>query len=147
MTSKASMFESRYEEMILQNQSNFLSEGDSIVDIVFLNNTILNDPKVQRLGIALNQTFEIQPRAIFTTKGVDNLDDFGIVESSSKAVGLIDIGILHAYAKMVNPKYAVFICEKSFSKELSYLLTDPVIAPKLLNYGQNRSIQFLDHKS
>lgn len=146
MTSKVSNYQSRYESLILRSQEDFLDGKDRIVEIVFLTNTIFNDPRARQLGLPITQVFEIQPKAIFTTKSSTGDLDFGILELSTKAAGLVDIGILHAHAKIVDAKYAVLICEKSFSKELSYLLTDPKIGPRLLNYGVGKTIKFLDSR-
>ena len=45
---------------------------------------------------------------------------------------------------MVKPKYALLLCENSYSKELTYLLTDPKIGPRLLEFTQGNKILLLD---
>ena len=127
------------------NSKLFLSAGDEILDVVLLTNTILNDPQTSRLGLKLDHKFEIQPKAIFTTTNKDNSKGFGIIEISSTAIGLKDVGILHTYAKMVSPKYALLLCEKSYSKELTYLLTDPRIAPRLLRFEGEKELKLIDY--
>jgi hypothetical protein len=47
---------------------------------------------------------------------------------------------------MVEPKYALLLCEKSYSKELTYLLTDPKIEPRLMKYAVGRNLHLLDFK-
>jgi hypothetical protein len=73
-----------------------------------------------------------------------SIRNLGIMEISTSAIGLKDVGILHTYAKMVEPKYALLLCEKSYSKELTYLLTDPKIQPRLMKYTEERSLHLLD---
>ena len=123
---------------------NFLEPKDKIEAVRYLNNTIRNDPKASGLGITFDHKFEIQPKAIFVT--IDDLGNrnLGIVEISTNVIGLKDVGILHAYAKMVEPKYALLLCEKSYSKELTYLLTDPRIGPRLMEYAGGRHLQLME---
>jgi hypothetical protein len=122
----------------------FLDPKDKIEFLVYLTNTIKNDPNTSGLGIAFDHKFEIQPKAFFVTTDTQGNKNFGIVEISTSAIGLKDVGILHTYAKMVEPKYALLLCEKSFSKELTYLLTDPNIYPRLMEYASGRKLTLLD---
>lgn len=135
------------EELLLwltANAEQFLDPKDRIDEVVYLSNTIKNDPNASGLGINIDHKFEIQPKAIFTTSDNQGNKNFGIIEISTSAIGLKDVGILHTYAKMVEPKYALLLCEKSYSKELTYLLTDPKIYPRLMEYAGNRKLQLLD---
>ena len=126
------------------NSDKFLESKDKIESALYLNNTIRNDQNASALGITFDNKFEIQPKAIFVV--VDELGNrsIGIIEISSTAIGLKDIGIIHAYAKMIEPKYALLLCEKSYSKELTYLLTDPQIGPRLMEYAKDRNLKLLD---
>ena len=126
------------------NISHFLDPKESIEAVVHLNNTIRNDSNAAELGISFDHRFEIQPKAIFITIDDNGNRNLGIIEISTSVLGLKDIGILHSYAKMVDPKYALLLCEKSYSKELTYLLTDPNIGPRLMKYADGRSLHLLD---
>ena len=125
-------------------ERDFLEPKDRIEVVRHLNNTIRNDPSASGLGITFDHRFEIQPKAIFVTIDDRGNRNLGIVEISTNAIGLKDVGILHAFAKMVEPKYALLLCEKSYSKELTYLLTDPNIGPRLLEYSGGRNLHLMD---
>lgn len=131
-------------EWLKSNSSSFLELNDKIEKVVILNNTIKNDPNALELGLTFDSKYEIQPKAIFTTIDKKGKINLGIIEISSSAIGLKDIGVLHTYAKMVKPKYALLLCENSYSKELTYLLTDPKIGPRLLEFTQGNKIFLLD---
>jgi hypothetical protein len=138
---------SKHKELIQWLNSNaqaFLDPTDKIEKVVFLTNTIKNDLNVSGLGITLDHRYEIQPKAVFITLNAEGGRNLGIIEISSTAIGLKDIGVLHAYAKMVVPKYALLLCEKSFSKELTYLLTNPKIGPRLMEYATGKKLQLID---
>jgi hypothetical protein len=126
------------------NSQAFLDPMDKIEKVIFLKGTIKNDLRVSGFGITLDHRYEIQPKAVFITSNDEGDRNLGIVEISSTAVGLKDIGVLHAYAKMVVPKYALLLCENSFSKELTYLLTNPIIGPRLLEYAASKQLQLMD---
>ena len=131
-------------EWLNLNAQTFLDPTDKIEKVVFLTNTIKNDLNVSGLGITLDHRYEIQPKAVFVTLNDEGGRNLGIIEISSTAIGLKDIGVLHAYAKMVVPKYALLLCEKSFSKELTYLLTNPRIGPRLMEYAMGKNLQLMD---
>lgn len=131
-------------EWLTLNAKEFLGTSEAIEKVVYLSNTIKNDPNALSLGISFDHRFEIQPKAIFTTSDGSGNIEFGIIEISTTAIGLKDVAILHTYAKMVQPKYALLLCEKSYSKELTYLLTDPKIQPRLMEYASGRYLQLLD---
>jgi hypothetical protein len=138
---------SKDEELLAWLKSNskkFLDPTDKIMSVVYLNNTIRNDPNVTSLGMSFDHKFEIQPKAIFTILDSQGKKRLGIIEISTSAAGLKDVGILHAYAKMVEPKYALLLCHNSYSKELVYLLTDPKIGPRLMEYAGGRNLKLLD---
>jgi len=128
------------------NANEFLDPKDKIETVIYLNNTINNDPNALRLGITFDHRYEIQPKAIFVAIDINGMRNLGIIEISTSAIGLKDVGILHTYAKMVEPKYALLLCEKSYSKELTYLLTDPKIEPRLMKYAVGRNLHLLDFK-
>ena len=128
------------------NANEFLEPKDKIETVIYLNNTINNDPNALRLGITFDHRHEIQPKAIFVAIDIKGMRNLGIIEISTSAIGLKDVGILHTYAKMVEPKYALLLCEKSYSKELTYLLTDPKIEPRLMKYADGRNLHLLDFK-
>lgn len=129
---------------LTNNAEDFLGPTEKIEKVVYLNNTIKNDPSASSLGISFDHRYEIQPKAIFTTSDKTGNIEFGIIEISNSAIGLKDVGILHTYAKMVEPKYALLLCEKSYSKELTYLLTDPEIQPRLMEYANGKFLLLLD---
>lgn len=131
-------------EWLNSNASKFLDSKDKIESVVYLKNTIKNDLNALCLGITFDNRYEIQPKAIFVTIDTQGIRNLGIMEISASAIGLKDVGILHTYAKMVEPKYALLLCEKSYSKELTYLLTDPKIQPRLMKYTEERSLYLLD---
>jgi len=147
MTSKTLTIEE--DELLVWLNSNadkFLDAKDKIEAVVYLNNTIMNDSNALLLGIAFDHRYEIQPKAIFVAIDIQGNRNLGIIEISTTAIGLKDVGILHTYARMVEPKYALLLCEKSYSKELTYLLTDPKIEPRLMEYTAGRHLQLLDFK-
>jgi hypothetical protein len=133
-------------EWLNSNANKFLDPKDKIEAVIYLKNTIKNDPNALRLGITFDHRYEIQPKAIFVSIDIQGIRNLGIIEISTSAIGLKDVGILHTYAKMVEPKYALLLCEKSYSKELTYLLTDPKIEPRLMKYADGRNLQLLDFK-
>ena len=126
------------------NANKFLDPNDKIEKVVILKNTIKNDPNASGLGISFDHKYEIQPKAIFTTSDKSGNLDLGLIEISRTPIGLKDVGILHTYAKMVEPKYALLICENSYSKELTYLLTDPEIAPRLMQFTTTKHLKLID---
>ena len=128
------------------NADKFLDEKDKIEGVVYLNNSINNDPNASSLGITFDHRHEIQPKAVFVATDIKGNRNLGIIEISTSAIGLKDVAILHTYARMVEPKYALLLCEKSYSKELTYLLTDPKIAPRLMKYADGRNLHLLDFK-
>ena len=131
-------------EWLNSNSSKFLELNDNIEKVVILSNTIKNDPNALDLGLSFDNTYETQPKAISMTIDNEGNKNLGIIEISGSAIGLKDIGILHTYAKMVNPKYALLLCENSYSKELTYMLTDPKIGPRLLEFTLGKKIFLLD---
>jgi len=133
-------------EWLKSNANKFLDPKDEIETVIYLNNTINNDPNALRLGVTFDHRYEIQPKAIFVAIDVQGKRNLGIIEISTSTIGLKDIGILYTYAKMAEPKYALLLCEKSYSKELTYLLTDPKIKPRLLEYTTGKKLQLLDFK-
>ena len=133
-------------EWLKSNANKFLDPKDEIETVIYLNNTINNDPNALRLGVTFDHRYEIQPKAIFVAIDIQGMRNLGIIEISTSAIGLKDVGILHTYAKMVEPKYALLLCEKSYSKELTYLLTDPKIEPRLMKYAERRNLHLLDFK-
>ena len=133
-------------EWLNSNADKFLDSKDKIEAVIYLSNTIKNDPNALRLGITYDHRYEIQPKAIFVAIDVQGKRNLGIIEISTSTIGLKDIGILYTYAKMAEPKYALLLCEKSYSKELTYLLTDPKIKPRLLEYTTGKKLQLLDFK-
>ena len=133
-------------EWLKSNANKFLDPKDEIETVIYLNNTINNDPNALRLGVTFDHRYEIQPKAIFVAIDIQGMRNLGIIEISTSAIGLKDVGILHTYAKMVEPKYALLLCEKSYSKELTYLLTDPKIEPRLMKYADRRNLHLLDFK-
>ena len=131
-------------DWLQENASQFLDPLEKIESVVYLKNTIKNDTNASGLGITFDHRYDIQPRAIFTTVNKSGAVNLGIIETSTRAIGLKDIGILHTYAKMIEPKYALLLCENSYSKELTYLLTDPKIEPRLMGYADGRQLKLLD---
>jgi hypothetical protein len=129
----------------LENNSVFsLDASEKIEKVVFLTGTIKSDPRALSMGIEFDHKYEIQPKVVFSLANKSGKKEIGIIEISSSPIGLKDVGILHTYAKIINPKYALLLCQKSFSKELTYLLTDPKIGPRLMVYSQDRTLQLLD---
>ena len=105
-------------EWLNSNANKFLDPKDKIEAVIYLNNTIKNDPNALRLGITFDHRYEIQPKAIFVAIDIQGIRNLGIIEISTNTIGLKDLGILHTYAKMVEPKYALLLCEKSYSRNL-----------------------------
>lgn len=143
-SNEKSLIEEHLYEWLKNNETLFLAPSERIEKVVLLTGTIRSDPRALGMGIELDHKYEIQPKAVFSVLNQRGEKDLGIIEISSTPIGLKDVGILHAYAKMTNPKYAVLLCRKSFSKELTHLLTDPNIAPRLMHYSEGRTLQFLD---
>lgn len=137
--------EIRVKNWLVSKSDELLENDESVEFVAFLKNTIKNDLRASNCGFTFDHKFEIQPKGIFTTKDKKGNLNLGIFEFSSTAIGLKDVGILHTYARMVEPKYAFLLCEKSFSKELTYLLTDPRIAPRLLEYTTGKQLRLLDY--
>ena len=139
-----SLVEVQLREWLESNSSFALDTSERIEKVVFLSSTIRSDPRALTLGIDFDHKYEIQPKAVFSVLSESGTKDLGIIEISTSPIGLKDVGILHTYAKMANPKYALLLCQKSFSKELTYLLTDPDIAPRLMSYSEGRKLQLID---
>ena len=145
MTSnEKSLIEEQLKEWLENNSSFTLDSSERIDKVVFLTGTIRTDPQALTMGVDFDHKYEIQPKAVFSVSNEDGKKDIGIIEISSSPIGLKDVGILHTYAKMINPKFALLLCQKSFSKELTYLLTDPNIGPRLMVYAEGRKLQLLD---
>jgi hypothetical protein len=143
-SSSPSLIEQELKKWLESNPAINFEDSDKIDKVVFLTGTIKSDPRASVLGVAFDHKYEIQPKAVFSVVEKSGKTEVGIIEISTSAVGLKDVGILHTYAKMINPKYALLLCEKSFSKELTYLLTDPKIGPRLMQYSVGRELQLLD---
>ena len=143
-SSKPSLIEEELKKWLESNPAINFEDSDKIDKVVFLTGTIKSDPRASALGVAFDHKYEIQPKAVFSVVEKSGKTEVGIIEISTSAIGLKDVGILHTYAKMINPKYALLLCEKSFSKELTYLLTDPKIGPRLMEYSAGRNLQLLD---
>jgi hypothetical protein len=145
MTSNnSSLIEAELVKWLENSHTVNFEDTDKIDKVVLLSSTIKNDPRASVLGVTFDHRYEIQPKAIFSVTNKSGNKEVGIIEISSSAIGLKDVGVLHTFAKMINPKYALLLCEKSFSKELTYLLTDPKIGPRLLGYAKGRQLQLLD---
>jgi hypothetical protein len=143
-SSSPSLIEEELKSWLENNPTVNFEDAGKIEKVVFLSNTIKNDPRASVLGVTFDHKYEIQPKAIFSITNKHGEKDLGIIEISTSAIGLKDVGVLHTYAKIINPKYALLLCEKSFSKELTYLLTDPKIGPRLMQYSAGRALQLLD---
>jgi hypothetical protein len=143
-SSKPSLIEEELKGWLESSPSIKFEDSDKIDKVVFLTGTMKSDPRGSVLGVAFDHKYEIQPKAVFSVVEKSGKIEVGIIEISTSAIGLKDVGILHTYAKMINPKYALLLCEKSFSKELTYLLTDPKIGPRLMEYSAGRNLQLLD---
>jgi hypothetical protein len=143
-SNKTSLREEELKKWLESNPAINFEDSDKIDKVVFLTGTIKSDPRASVLGVAFDHKYEIQPKAVFSVIEKSGKTEVGIIEISTSAIGLKDVGILHTYAKMINPKYALLLCEKSFSKELTYLLTDPKIGPRLMEYSAGRELQLLD---
>lgn len=143
-SNEKSLIEGHLFEWLKKNEKLVLEPTERIENVVLLTGTIRSDPRASAMGIKLDHKYEIQPKAVFSVLNQSGEKDFGIIEISSTPIGLKDVGILHAYAIMTNPKYALLLCRKSFSKELTHLLTDPNIAPRLMLYSEGRTLQLLD---
>jgi hypothetical protein len=144
LSSKPSLIEEELKKWLESNPAINFEGSDKIDKVVFLTSTIKSDPRASVLGVAFDHKYEIQPKAVFSIIEKSGKKEVGIIEISTSAIGLKDVGILHTYAKMINPKYALLLCDKSFSKELTYLLTDPKIGPRLMEYSVGRKLQLLD---
>jgi hypothetical protein len=143
-SSEPSLIEEELKKWLESNPAIKFEDSDKMDKVVFLTGTINSDPRASILGVAFDHKYEIQPKAVFSVVEKSGKTEVGIIEISTSAIGLKDVGILHTYAKMINPKYALLLCEKSFSKELTYLLTDPKIGPRLMQYSTGRELQLLD---
>ena len=139
-----SLIEEELKKWLESNPAIYFEDSDKVDKVVFLSSTIKSDPRTSAIGFAFDHKYEIQPKAIFSVVEKSGKSEIGIIEIATSAIGLKDVGILHTYAKMINPKYALLLCEKSFSKELTYLLTDPKIGPRLMEYSAGRNLQLLD---
>jgi hypothetical protein len=143
-SNRPSLIEEELKKWLEKNQAINFEDSDKIESVVFLSATIKTDPRAFVLGIEFDHKYEIQPKAVFSVVDKSGNKALGIIEISTSAIGLKDVGVLHTYAKMINPKHALLLCQKSFSKELTYLLTDPRIGPRLLEYSAGRNLQLLD---
>jgi hypothetical protein len=143
-SNRPSLIEEELKKWLEKNQAINFEDSDKIESVVFLSTTIKTDPRAFVLGIEFDHKYEIQPKAVFSVVDKSGNKALGIIEISTSAIGLKDVGVLHTYAKMINPKHALLLCQKSFSKELTYLLTDPKIGPRLLEYSAGRNLQLLD---
>ena len=143
-SNKPSIIEEEIKKWLEGNPAINFEDSDKVDKVVFLSNTIKSDPRTSAISVDFDHKYEIQPKAVFSVVEKSGKSEIGIIEISTSAIGLKDVGILHTYAKMINPKYALLLCEKSFSRELTYLLTDPKIGPRLMEYSPGRNLQLLD---
>lgn len=58
-----------------------------------------------------------------------------IVNCSKHTLGLTELGLLHVYAKIAKPLFALQLVPTGLSRDLYSLLLDPDIADRLLEYG------------
>jgi hypothetical protein len=145
-SNEKSLIEEELKGWLESNPAFSLDGSEKIEKVVFLTSTIRSDPRALTMGVDFDHKYEIQPKAIFSVSDKNGKKDIGIIEISSSPIGLKDVGILHTYAKIINPRYALLLCQKSLSKELTSLLTDPRIGPRLMIYSQGRELQLLDFK-
>ena len=142
MTSKSQV--SLIEEFLTNNGKDFLIPGDAITHIFSPTTTIYQDPRSINLNIPITTRYEIQPKVVFSVKSKGGAHHLGIVEISTTALGLKLIGAMQINARLVNPRYALILMTKSISKELSHLIADPRIGPRLLNYGKGQKISLIN---
>jgi hypothetical protein len=131
-------------ESLQQHLSTFHKGNARLDKLLELRTTIRDDPRISAEGLDTSTRFDFQPKAVFFTKEAGDLKKFGIIEYSITALGLKDIGVMQAYARLSNPDYAFILCKKSISKELAYLLANPVTGPRLLRFHGDKSIELLD---
>lgn len=131
-------------ESLQKHLSSFYKKEARLDKLLELKTTIRDDQRISAEGLDTSTRFDFQPKAVFFTKESGDIKKFGIVEYSNTALGLKDIGVMQAYARLSNPDYAIILCKKSISKELAYLLANPVTGTKLLHFSGVKSIEILD---
>jgi hypothetical protein len=109
-----------------------------------MTSTIREDKRVVEEGLVTSTRFDFQPKAVFFTSDSKDNKKFGLLEYSNTALGLKDIGVMQAYARLANPDYAYILCAKSISKELSYVLADPATGANLLRINDTKNISLID---
>jgi hypothetical protein len=127
-----------------QHLDQFHGSGIRLHKILNLQTTIRDDVRISAEGIDTSTRFDFQPKAVFFTEDASGQKKFGILEYSSTSLALKDVGVMQAYARLSNPDYAVVLCKKSISKELAYLLANPVTGESLLRFHPEKSIALID---
>ena len=132
------------EQSLMKHLSAYQDKETKLVKLFEMKTTIRHDKRVSDEGLDTATRFDFQPKAVFFTKDSTGEKKFGILEYSSSALSLKDVGVMQAYARLSNPHYAFSLCSKSVSKELAYILADPVTGYNLMNYKQGQSISLVD---
>ena len=115
-----------------------------MLEVGILSTELRADPTAKNLGLSLGSRHEVKPQLFFVSKDFKGNMHIGIAEVSEKPLNLTSLGVMQVYARMVEPRYAIILCEKSMSKELLELRANPSISKRLFNYSNYGEIQLYD---
>jgi|Laugresbdmm110sn_1035088.scaffolds.fasta_scaffold65326_1 hypothetical protein len=91
-----------------------------------------------RLGATVDLSFT--PDRIAIVHDSSGKTDFLIVNVSKGTLGLTELGLLHVFAKILLPKFAIQIVPEGLSGDLVFLLMATEISSRILPYGNNTPI-------
>lgn len=129
---------------IEKNHQKFLPKSEIIEQVIILKADIRRDPDAANLGLNFGNRFEIRPHLLFVIRGNDNSRKIGIAEISESSLGLTTLGIMQAYSRMAEPDYSIILCEKSLSRELLDLKSNPNVSTRIFRYAKNKEIIAID---
>ena len=142
MTSKTKLAIAK--KWIIDNSNQILNGNEQMLEVGILSTELRADPTAKNLGLSLGSRHEVKPQLFFVSKDSKGNMHIGIAEVSEKPLNLTSLGVMQVYARMVEPRYAIILCEKSMSKELLELRANPSISKRLFNYSNYGEIQLYD---
>ena len=99
----------------------------------------LNHPDLKILDGS--HAWEFTPDVVGILKGDDT--QIVLLNRSSSAISLKEIGEMYCYAQLANPLYAIVISPKAASSEVNGILLDKMMQEQILTYNEDSQILVL----
>lgn len=123
--------------------SSFLSDyyGNSVDEFrIYENPTTLSklsDDALKRVEGYTN--FDFAPDILGVVELVDGTVELILVNRTSSAISLKEIGEIHLYSKVVKPRFAMIVSSKGLPSEVQLILFNADMQQRLLYYDNERS--------